>query len=45
MYRHRKSTVWNNFVNYRIESLYLDVCIYTHVRSTFDSNTLRIIKL
>lgn len=41
MYRHR------NFVNYRIESLYLDVCIYiyTHVRSTFDSNTLRIIKL
>lgn len=43
MYRHRKSTVWSNFVNYRIESLYLD--IYTHVRSTFDSNTLRIIKL
>lgn len=32
MYRHRKSTVWNNFVNYRIESLYLDVYIHTFVR-------------
>lgn len=27
MYRHR------NFVNYRIESLYLDVCIYIYTRS------------
>lgn len=27
MYHHR------NFVNYRIESLYLDVCIYIYTRS------------